>query len=95
MAVLVAGALVLGGGHGTKGGGGPSATLQTLESKLLIIERRVEGIRGQDFVRRPLPVLVGAAQVRREGLADLDRLTPAPQQAANEELLKLLGLIPA
>jgi hypothetical protein len=95
VAVLVAGALVLGGSHGKQGGGGPSATLQTLESKLLIIERRVEGIRGQDFVRRPLPVLVGAAQVRRVGLADLDRLTPRPQQEANEELLKLLGLIPA
>jgi hypothetical protein len=94
VAVLVAGALVLGGSHGKQGGGGPSATLQTLESKLLIIERRVEGIRGQDFVRRPLPVLVGAAEVRRAGLSDLDRLTPRPEQAANEELLKLLGLIP-
>jgi hypothetical protein len=55
----------------------------------------VEKIRGQDFVRRPLPKLVTGADVRKEGMADLDRLTTPAERAADEELLKLLGLIPA
>ena len=79
---------------GGEGGGGPSATLAALESKLLVIETRVEQIRGQDFIQRPLPSLVNGAAVRREGLAELDRVTPVRVQAADDELLKLLGLIP-
>jgi hypothetical protein len=93
--VLVAGTLVFGKDGDQQDGSRSSATLAALESRLLLIERRVEDIRGEHFKRRPLPVLVGAADVRREGLADLDRLTSPPEQAANEELLKLLGLIPA
>lgn len=40
-------------------------------------------------------MLVSASQVRREGLADLNRLTTPTERRANEELLKLLDLIPA
>jgi hypothetical protein len=59
-----------------------------------VIERRVEQIRREQFTRRPLPVLVTSAQTRREAFAELDRLTTPAQRAADEELLKLLGLIP-
>jgi hypothetical protein len=89
------GSLVVGGGHSEKSGGRGSATLAALESRLLLIESRVEKIRGAEFNRRPLPVLVNAGDVRRDGLADLDRLTTRAEQAADDELLKLLGLIPA
>lgn len=93
MALLV-GALLLGGDRNEKGGNRSSATLAALESKLLLIERRVEQIRREQFTRRPLPVLVTNAQTRREAFAELNRQTTPAQQAADEELLKLLGLIP-
>ncbi|HEX4759761.1 MAG TPA: hypothetical protein VH256_03130 [Thermoleophilaceae bacterium] len=54
----------------------------------------MEQIRGAEFIRRPLPVLVTGAQTRREAFAELDRLSTPAQRAADEELLKLLGLIP-
>ena len=59
--MLVVGSLVLGGRGSTGKGNRASATLAALESKLLIIERRVEGIRRLDFTRRPLPVLVSGS----------------------------------
>jgi hypothetical protein len=92
---LAVGSLVLGGRQSKAGGNHASATLAALESKLLLIERRVEGIRGQTFIHRPLPVLVGGAEVRRQGLLELDQQVTAQEQAADDELLKLLGLIPA
>ena len=92
--MLVAGAVVLGKRGGGKGGNRSSATLAALESKLLVIEGRVEKIRGQHFSHRLLPVLVSGAEVRREGLADFDRLTSPRRQAASDEALKLFGLIP-
>jgi hypothetical protein len=92
---LVVGSLVLGGRHSKAGGNRASATLAALESKLLLIERRVELIRGQTFVHRPLPVLVGGGEVRRQGLLELDQQVSPAEQAADDELLKLLGLIPA
>ena len=92
--MLVVGSLLFGGKSSTGSGNGASATLAALESKLLIIERRVEGIRRLDFTRRPLPVLVSGSEVKRQGLLELDQEVPAARQAADEELLKLLGLIP-
>ncbi|HEY2600408.1 MAG TPA: hypothetical protein VGI67_02555 [Thermoleophilaceae bacterium] len=91
---LVVGALVLGGRHSARSGNGASATLAALESRLLLIERRVENIRREQFTRRPLPVLVSGADVRRQGLLELNRETTVPVQAADDELLKLVGLIP-
>jgi len=92
--VLVVGSLILGGHRGGSGSNRASATLAALESRLLIIERRVEGIRRLDFTRRPLPVLVTGDEVRKQGLLELDQQVTAPEQAADDELLKLLGLIP-
>jgi hypothetical protein len=92
---LVVGALVLGGRHSKSGGNRASATLTALESNLLLIEGRVEKIRGLDFNRRPLPVLVDPGDVKRQGLAELDQQVTPAEQSADDELLKLLGLIPA
>jgi hypothetical protein len=92
--VLVVGSLVLGGHHDGGGKNRASQTLAALESKLLLIERRVEGIRRLDFTRRPLPTLVTGAEVRNQGLLELDQHVTADKQSADDELLKLLGLIP-
>lgn len=91
---LVVGSLALGGRHSTRSGNTAGATLAALESKLLLIEQRVEKIRDEKFTRRPLPVLVSGSEVKRQGLAELDKQVPPSTQAANDELLKLLGLIP-
>jgi len=90
-ALLVAGALALGGGAGAPTAR-PAATASPAHVRL--IERRVEALRGLRF-RHPVPVaVVSAAQARREGLADFDRGQPAAQRRVGEELLKLLGLLP-
>src|SRR4051812_35179200 len=57
------------------------------------IARRVERIRGLRFRRVPRAVEVSSAQARREGLEDLDRSYPAARRRADEEVLKLLGLL--
>lgn len=93
--MLVVGSLVLGGHRGGGGGNRASATLAALESKLLFIERRVEGIRRLDFTHRPLPVLVNGSEVEKQGMRELDQQVTPAEQAADDELLKLLGLIPA
>jgi hypothetical protein len=89
------GSVVLGRHHDGGGKNRASQTLAALESRLLLIERRVEGIRRLDFTKRPLPVLVNGADVRKQGMVELDQQVPAPEQDADDELLKLLGLIPA
>jgi hypothetical protein len=57
------------------------------------IAARVQGLRGLRFRHRPVPVRVTAAQARREGLEDVDRSYPAARRRADEEVLKLLGLV--
>jgi hypothetical protein len=57
------------------------------------IEARVERLRGLNFTRRPVPQTVTPDQARREGLADLDRSYPRSRRLADEEVLKLLGLL--
>src|SRR3954454_1084891 len=57
------------------------------------IAKRVEAIRGLRFDALPEPVEVTPEQARREGLEDLDRSYPREQRLADEEILKLLGLI--
>jgi hypothetical protein len=58
-----------------------------------VIAERVEAIRGQRFETLPKPVSVSPSQARREALVDLDRSYPAARRRADEEILKLLGLI--
>src|SRR5215213_7472760 len=57
------------------------------------IARRVEALRDLRFRSIPRPVEVTAAQARREGLEDLDRSYPEARRRADEQVLKLLGLI--
>src|SRR3954454_8110656 len=58
-----------------------------------VIAQRVEKIRGLRFHELPKPVAVTAARAEEEGLEDLDRSYPPEKQRADEEVLKLLGLI--
>ena len=57
------------------------------------IARRVEALRGLKFDTLPEPVQVTPAQAEREGLEDLDRSYPTARRRADEQVLKLLGLI--
>ena len=57
------------------------------------IAGRVERIRALRFRERPRAVEVSPPQARREGLEDLDRSYPAAERHADEEVLKLLGLL--
>jgi len=90
---------VLGGLLLGKSGGGPgsskSGSLAALQRRLPVIEQRVQDIRQRGF-RTPLAAtVVTGARARQAGLADLDRVEPRPEQAADQQLLRMLGLIPA
>jgi hypothetical protein len=96
LALLAGAALAFPGGDG--GGAAPppahaARAAQPAAAPVSTIARRVERIRGLRFRRLPRPVEVSPAQARREGLEDLDRSYPAAQRRADEEVLKLLGLI--
>jgi hypothetical protein len=58
-----------------------------------VIARRVEALRDLRFERVPPAEPVTPAQAQREGLQDLDREYPEERRRADEEILKLLGLI--
>ena len=58
------------------------------------IERDVERLRGKKFKTRVVPKVVSPEEVRKDSLRDVDRSYPPAQRAADEELLKLLALIP-
>jgi hypothetical protein len=74
-------------------GGGSSAT--RAPAPVATIARRVEVLRDLRYRRLPVPQRVSAAQARRDGLSDFDSSEPPRAQAAEEELLELLGLLPA
>jgi hypothetical protein len=57
------------------------------------LERRVEQIRDLRFETLPKPEEVTPQQARREGLEDLDRSYPPARRRADEEVLKLLGML--
>jgi hypothetical protein len=81
-----------GGGSGSRSGSGSLAALQR---KLPLIEQRVQAIRGRGFRHPIAPAIVTGKQAQQAGLADLDRVEPRAAQDADQELLRLLGLIPA
>ena len=66
---------------------------QSEQADVATIASRVEAIRGLTFREQPVPVRVTGAQAREEGLSDLDRSYPKERLRADEEVLKLLGLI--
>ena len=98
---LVLLALLLGAGFafdgGEEGGGAakprPPAAAPERAAPVATIVARVERIRALRFRRRPRPVEVSPAQAQRDGLEDLDRSYPAAQRHADEEVLKLVGLL--
>ena len=57
------------------------------------IARRVEALRDLRFERIPEPQAVTPEQARREGVSELDRDYPPERRRADEEILKLLGLV--
>src|SRR3954447_1626028 len=99
LALLIGAAFAFPGGD--EGGAAPrpprGAAQHTVSvapaTSVATIARRVERIRGLRFRRLPRAVEVSSAQARREGLEDLDRSYPAARRRADEEVLKLLGLL--
>jgi hypothetical protein len=91
MAVL--GALLLGIWALTEGETAPPGAAGRSPAPVAEIARRVEALRGLRFDSIPRPVEVTPEQARREGLEDLDRSYPEARRRADEQILKLLGLI--
>src|SRR5215218_9969811 len=71
----------------------PTAAKTEPATPLATIERRVEQIRDLRYETLPRPQTVSPAQAKRDGLEDLDRNYPAARRHADEEVLKLLGLL--
>jgi hypothetical protein len=90
---LVVLAILLGAGFAFDGGGEADAAGGIPASEVPAIARRVEQLRGLRFTRLPVPQQVTPAQAQREGLEDLDRSYPPARRHADEEVLKLLGLL--
>jgi hypothetical protein len=93
VALLAAGALAL-GSRGERSPGAAEVRETVSRAHLALVARRVEALRGLRF-RHAVPVaVVSPAQARRAGVAEARRSQPPAQQRANEELLKLLALLP-
>jgi hypothetical protein len=92
LAVLLLGLSALGGG-GEAAEPAAAPVPEPATASIPVIAKRVSDIRGLDFTTVPDPVAVTPEQAKEEGLEDLDRSYPAADQRADEEILKLLGLI--
>src|SRR3954452_763200 len=97
VAVVLLGAGAVLGKSGSSGSRAPKPAAAQLPSQAHIqrIEREVERIRGLRFKRPIRPKVVTPAVARGDALGDLDETYPAATRRADEELLTLLGLIPA
>jgi hypothetical protein len=95
--LVVVGVLASGGSSddGSSGGADATSAATVAPERIARISRRVERLRGLRF-RRPVVVeVVTPAEARRVGMAELRRAEPRAEQRAAEELLKLIGLLPA
>jgi hypothetical protein len=93
---LVLLAILLVAGFAFDSGGKPAAPKAAKTepaTPIATIERRVEKIRDLRYETLPRPQTVSPAQAKRDGLEDLDRNYPAARRHADEEVLKLLGLL--
>ena len=91
---LVLLALLLGAGFAFDSGEPAERAPQTPPATpIATLERRVEQIRDLRFRTLPKPQEVTPKQAQREGLADFDRSYPPARRRADEEVLKLLGLL--
>src|SRR3954467_4597967 len=88
-------AVLLVAGFAFDSGGEPAAKRAKAApaTPISTIERRVEQIRDLRFRSLPRPQTVSPAQAKRDGLEDLDRTYTAARRHADEEVLKLLGLL--
>ena len=89
LAILVGAGFALDSGEPERGAARPCDPATPIAT----LEARVEAIRGLRFRTPPKPAEVSPAQAQRDGLEDLDRSYPAAQRRADEEVLKLLGLL--
>ncbi len=87
---LTVGALALSGSSRSTAGGARISA-----AHIALIERRVESLRDLRFVHLVPVAVVSPAQARREGTAEYDRSGSAERRLADEELLKLLALLPS
>src|SRR3954454_1975623 len=88
-------AVLLVAGFAFDSGGAPAAKRAKTEpaTPIATIERRVEQIRDLRYETLPRPQTVSPAQAKRDGLEDLDSTYTAARRHADEEVLKLLGLL--
>jgi hypothetical protein len=90
---LVLLAVLLGAGFAFDADDTPKSAKTESATPIATIERRVEQIRHLRYETLPRPQTVSPAQAKRDGLEDLDRTYPAARRHADEEVLKLLGLL--
>ena len=90
---LVLLAILLGAGFALDEGDSGTTSAAERSAPIAVIERRVEQIRELKFRTLPRPQTVTPAQAKREGLEDFDRSYPPARRRADEEVLKLLGLL--
>jgi hypothetical protein len=93
MAIVLAGLLGLSALEGGGSSAPPPRAERAAPVDIPTIVARVEELRRLRFEERPVPVNVSPDQARVEGLAEFDRTYPEPRRRADEEVLKLLGLI--
>lgn len=92
LVALVLAFALLGGGERT--GTASEHAGQVTPERVARIADRVERLRGLRFLRPVEVEVVAAAEARRVGLAELARTQTAQERRADEDLLKLLGLLP-
>jgi len=90
---LVLLAILLVAGFAFDSGGKVKRVKTEPATPIATIERRVEQVRDLRYETLPRPQTVSPAQAKRDGLEDLDRNYPAARRHADEEVLKLLGLL--
>jgi hypothetical protein len=89
---LIAAGLVLASDKNSKNT--PSGAALPSTAHVHKIERDVERLRGKKFKKQIEPKVVTPDEARKDALRDLDKTYPKAQRSADEELLKLLGLVP-
>lgn len=94
LVVVLGASVLLAPGHKARSGAGGARAAISARAQVERIAARVEALRGLRFRHLPNVRVVTPATARSEGLADLRRSEPAAGQAADAELLELLGLLP-
>jgi hypothetical protein len=89
--VLIVVLLALSAVTGADGGGSPAERI----APVTVIAHRVETLRHLRYRTIPQARAASPAEARRDGLADFDRSYPIARRHADEEMLAMLGLVPA